>query len=222
MDQVREFKPSMPHTKPGLYYIEKQLYFPIRGNGWYSHAMITYLIGKELITTEDIKYVVYSSLSVPHDCFNGFIDEIDSIQDGYENLKVNSTIGSLKPSKRQNYKTLMIGTDPNVIYYHYLKAKASYINIFDIDGTTYYHIYEKYETKSEETETPIYNMSLELEIINLYGLYKEVERLGGTVHDVNVDCVICTFKDDKLPFTVNADGNVEGYFYDNENKVHKY
>jgi transcriptional regulator with PAS, ATPase and Fis domain len=65
-------------------------------------------------------------------------------------------------------------------------------------------------------------MSLELEIINLYELYKEVERLGGTVHDVNVDCVICTFKDDKLPFTVKADGNVEGYVYDNENKVHKY
>jgi len=88
MDQVQPFKSNMPYDKPGLYNIETELYFPTRCNGWYSQAMITCLIQKNLITTENIKYVIYSSLMVPHDHFNDFIDEIYSIKDGYEKLIV--------------------------------------------------------------------------------------------------------------------------------------
>ena len=61
MDQVQPFKSNMPYDKPGLYNIETELYFPTRCNGWYSQAMITCLIQKNLITTENIKYVIYSS-----------------------------------------------------------------------------------------------------------------------------------------------------------------
>ena len=124
--------------------------------------MITCLIQNNLITTENIEYVIYSSLVVLHDHFNDFIDEIYSIKDGYEKLKINCMIGSLKPGDRENFKTLAIGTDPNVMYGHFLKANASFIEKFDINDTTYYHALEKFTTKSEESETPIYNMAVEL------------------------------------------------------------
>ena len=63
---------------------------------------------------------------------------------------------------------------------------------------------KKHQTKAEETETPIYNMILELEIINLYELVKEIKANGGTVLDVNTDCCACVFPDDKFPFVLNG------------------
>ena len=52
--------------------------------------------------------------------------------------------------------------------------------------------------KPEESETPVYNMVLELENINLYEVSLEIKRKGGTVQDLNTDCVVCEFE--KFPF----------------------
>ena len=52
-------------SKPGLYYVETDKYFPLRGNGWYSQAMINYCINERIIELKDIKYGIYSSLSIP-------------------------------------------------------------------------------------------------------------------------------------------------------------
>ena len=54
-------------SKPGLYYLETDKYFPLRGNGWYSQAMVNYCISEKIIELENIKYVIYSSLSIPGD-----------------------------------------------------------------------------------------------------------------------------------------------------------
>jgi len=172
MDEVKPFDISMS-IDAGIYFVETDNYFPLRGNGWYSHAMIDYVLGKNIITKENISYVVYSSLTAPKDYFNNFIDYIYNMNDGYEKLKVNNTIGSLKPAARECFRTIAIGTDPNNIYYHYIKNQASIISNFSVNDETYYHLLERYQTKTEETETPIYNMVL-IRIINLYELVKEV------------------------------------------------
>ena len=106
LDQVQPFKPNMSYKKPALYHIKAELYFPTRGNGWHSHAMITDLIQNKLITTAKIEYVIYSSKVVFHDHFNSFIDEIYSIKDGYEKLQINCMIGSSKPGGREHLKTV--------------------------------------------------------------------------------------------------------------------
>ena len=36
-------------SKPGLYYLETDKYFPLRGNGWYSQAMVNYCISEKII-----------------------------------------------------------------------------------------------------------------------------------------------------------------------------
>ncbi len=112
-------------------------------------------------------------MNVDKHYFNNFIDEAYAIKDGYDKLKVNCMIGSLKPAACDNFKTLAIGTDLNTIYYHYLAVKASFIENFDMDGVEYYHVYGKHESKCEESETPIYNMAIEF---NLYELYKEINE----------------------------------------------
>ena len=69
--RLKFFKPFVSsYDKPGLYYVETDQYFPMRGNGWYSHAMINYCIEKCLINVSDIKYVIYSGLSISKEYFN--------------------------------------------------------------------------------------------------------------------------------------------------------
>ena len=132
------------------------------------------------------------------------------LKDGYEKLKINCVIGPLKPTAPANLKTLAIGTDRNTIYYHYLRAKASFTETFVIDDITYYQmrdVYETYETQSEETETPIYNSV----ITNSHELLEGSWKKGGRVWDLNTDWCTCTFKDDVVQFELDGSGNTKGY-----------
>ena len=71
--------------------------------------------------------------------------------------------------------------------------------------------------KPEESETPVYKMVLELGNINLYELTLEIKRKGGTVLDLNTDCVVCEFE--KLPFEIDDENNIRGYYHDQEHLV---
>ena len=73
MDQPEPYDPLIGYKRPGIYFCESHDYFPMRGNGWYSHCMVEYCIEQRLITESAVKHVVYSSLKVPKDYFNGFI-----------------------------------------------------------------------------------------------------------------------------------------------------
>ena len=48
MDEVKPFDISMS-IDAGIYFVETDNYFPLRGNGWYSHAMIDYVFSKNII-----------------------------------------------------------------------------------------------------------------------------------------------------------------------------
>ena len=65
-------------TQTGLYYVETSQYFPFRGNESYAYPLIKYGLEKELIKSEEIKYVIVSSLEVPSDYYNNFIDYLYS------------------------------------------------------------------------------------------------------------------------------------------------
>jgi len=74
--------------------------------------------------------------------------------------------------------------------------------------------------KTEESETPIYNMVLELGNINLYELSLEIEKKGGVVLDLNTDCIVCEFE--KFPFKLDEYNNIIGYYHDKEHLNPKY
>ena len=80
----------------------------------------------------------------------------------------------------------------------------------------------EYSAKTEASETPSYNQILELEIINLHQLHEEIKRLSGVVLDVNTDGAVCTFPYNKLPFEINENDVVQGYYYDLEETAPKY
>jgi 5-methylcytosine-specific restriction enzyme A len=88
MDEPEEYKKTK--IIEGLYYIETDSYFPLRGNGWYYHSLVQYCLDNNIITKNNIKYVIYSSSTVKHDYYNGFINycndhilNYDQIQEYY-------------------------------------------------------------------------------------------------------------------------------------------
>ena len=58
---------------------------------------------------------------------------------------------------------------------------------------------ETYDTKTEESETPLYNMTLELANINLYEMSEGIRRLGGKVLGMNTDSAACAFSGQQAP-----------------------
>ena len=54
----------------GLYYVESNNYMPLRGNGFYYHNMIKYCLDNSIITHDNIKYEIISSLTIPSNYYN--------------------------------------------------------------------------------------------------------------------------------------------------------
>jgi hypothetical protein len=61
-DKVDKFKGTK--IKPGFYYVETDNNMPLRSNVWYYHNMTCYCIKKNIVTLDNIKYVIKSSLSL--------------------------------------------------------------------------------------------------------------------------------------------------------------
>ena len=155
MDQPAVYRQGKGYWRPGIYYVETRQYMPMRGNGWYSHAMIQYCMQQGLIEEHMIKNVLVSSLKLDRDHFNDFIEFLYSNVDEHGKLAPNTMIGSLKPKARDNWKTICFTTDPDVAMYHFLKKDGCYIDSRDIGETVYHKVYERFETERQETEAPI-------------------------------------------------------------------
>jgi hypothetical protein len=78
MDQVSKFEPTMK-IKSGMYYIENDTYFPLRGNGWYREHLTKYCLEKNIIKLSDIKFVIYSSCSIKPDYFNDMVNHFEDV-----------------------------------------------------------------------------------------------------------------------------------------------
>ena len=109
--------------KTGLYFVITDNYVPMRGNGWYSQPMIEYALEQNLIEEHDIKYALYSSISIPKDYYNDFIEYAYKTLGDYAKLSINCMIGMFKPKERENWRSLLVSSDPNTSFYHYLNVK---------------------------------------------------------------------------------------------------
>ena len=232
MDQPEKFEGKV--NKPGIYYIECDKGFPLHGNGWYSQPMVKYCLSQNIITNDNVKYVVYASLSIKRDYFNKYIDELYKLlgqfnrldEDGceikFDKLAVNGIVGCFKPKERLMWKSQFITENSSNAFAHYLKYDAGFIHDFDVNGQTYYHVYNNYISKQEESEMAIYNIILDMEAIQLHKLTKLIESKGGVVLDLATDCASCCFKKG-FPFElIEGSNNIDGHFYDDDEKVPIY
>ena len=132
-------------------------------------------------------------------------------------------IGCFKPKARENWKSLCITKSENEAYNSFLALNASFVHVQDIDGTNFNRVFNKYMTESDETESPIYGQVLDLEAIELHRLAQVIISNGGTILDLNTDCVGCVFPKDVFPFTMESDNsNIKDYYYDEAKTLPKY
>ena len=87
MDKVKLFNKDKDKLTVGIYYVETQAYFPLRGNGWYSLPMINYCLENNIITLENIRFCVQCLVSIPANYYNEFIDYCyETLPEDYKKL----------------------------------------------------------------------------------------------------------------------------------------
>ena len=239
MDSIKEYNNKLVD---GFYYVETDQYFPMRGNGLYSRPMIETCLKDKLITHDNIKYVVQSTLTIPPSYYNEFIDlcQASLIKDdelielykkygiNHDNIDLkklgpNVMIGRFKPNLNKNvqWKSVCITSSTCEAYEQFLQNKGCFIEVIKINDVKYFHVYKEIFKTNIETEKPIYDQILDLEAIALYELSKLIKSKGGEVLDLNTDCISCSFPNDVLPFELDGK-NIKGYYFDDVNKVPKY
>jgi 5-methylcytosine-specific restriction enzyme A len=258
----------------GLYYIETDSYFPLRGNGWYYHSLVQYCLDNKIITKNNIKYVIYSSSTVKHDYYNGFINycnkhilNYDQIQEYYntrtdENINfegapqedetcinlnddgeyekiyvvknkcilsdykkscINSMIGGFKPNtqKKVNWRSVHVTESKIEALQFSIQYEGSYIDTFVSNNKLFFHVFAPSKTTNIETERPLYDQIVQQEAMELHRLKTLVESKGGVVTDINTDAITCTFPNDKFPFDLIDEKNLD-YYWDELKTVPKY
>ncbi len=168
---------------------------PLRANGWYYHNMVCYCLENNIITLDNIKYVVESSLSLPSNYYNKFIDYCYKNIKDYSKLAINSIIGNFKPNlnKRERWNSKTFTSNSCDAFNTYLKHKCCFIDVKTINNTKYFHTFEKVFNTNLETESSIYNQILQQEHIELHKLGELIKAHSGTILDYNTDAIIAYF-----------------------------
>ncbi len=104
----------------------------------------------------------------------------------------------------------------------YLNNKGCFIDVKTINDTKYYHTFEKVFNTNLETESPIYNQILQQEQIELHKLGELIKAHSGVILDYNIDAFNGTFPDNKFPFELVEDIQLNGHYWGKSNKVYKY
>lgn len=246
MDDIKPFDKNI-FKKCGLFYVETTNYNPFHGNGFYHYPLIKYALEINIITYDDIKFIIESSLELKHNYYNSFIDETynnkyldkknEEIHNIYNNMEIslemtdpkklaiNSLIGGFKPNldKNKKWKSICITSLSTEAYEYFLKDNACYINTIKSGDKVYYHVYKEYITTNIESEQPIYDQIIDMECVELHKLKTIIENNGGVPLDLKTDAIVCYFKNNEFPFELMDDGiNIKDYYWDDNKQVPKY
>jgi hypothetical protein len=85
-------------------------------------------IKEEFDSKKKYKHVIDSSLTIPKEYFNGFIDHLYATMGEHSKLAVNSIVGMFKPEEREHWQTLCIVDNPNEAYSYYLRDQGCHIS----------------------------------------------------------------------------------------------
>jgi hypothetical protein len=187
--------------------------------------MIKYCLKTNIIKPYQIKYCIISSLTIPCNYYNEFIDFCyNNMDDKLAKVSVNSMIGAFNINLQKNviWKTKCIVRNVHEAFERFIDNAGAFIKTMEIKDETYYHVFNKSMNEKMETEAPIYNQIVQLENIELHRLAKLIELNNGQVLDLKTDCIACAFKDNKFPFALTDNRNIKGYYFDNNNAVPKY
>ncbi len=73
---------------------------------------------------------------------------------------------------------------------------------------------KSYSINLETYESPIYNQILQQEQIELHKLGQLIKTHSGVILDYNNDVIDCTFPNNKFPFQLVEDIQLNGHYWD--------
>lgn len=206
LDDVEEFDGEI---KTGIYFVETDNYFPLRGNRWYSHACVLECIKLNIIDLSNIKYQVVASFNVAPHYFSSFIDKVYKNFGDLSKIAVNSWIGCfMKQSvEKNNVRFSPSFDDASYFFTKYPNSHVSYNDLYEISF--------KQNIEYEEVRTPFYHQIVDLEAVELYKLEQEIIKYNGKIIYRNTDCIKAIFDD-------NNEFPYKNYFWDEEKTTPKY
>ena len=211
MDEPMKFN-STDSIKAGFYFIESHNYFPLRENGWYSHAMVQYCLDNKIIKKENIKWKFTSSLTLGNDYFNKAIEVLLTLPGTLSKLGPNILIGCSAKDTIATSKTFFT-QDFRQASTEFMKNKLNNVTISQ--NGDLYQVTQTEKVELDIANSCIYNMVVDIEACELHKLKTLIEQNNGTVTFLNTDCCECYFKD-------NVPVDITQYFWDNEKTVRKY
>jgi hypothetical protein len=215
MDKVEDFNYQKDKIVAGIYYVVTSCYFPIRGNGWYSHNMIEHLLNTNRISKMDIKYKLVSTLTLQADYFTAFFNYIvDNFGSKYSKLGPNAMVGLFNKTGTTKTSLTMTSSYKQAIAHFYDCPDNFVVYDNDID---IYSIFENKNIEFDETRSPLYKYVVEQEAIEMDLLKTRIQRCGGIVTRYNTDCISAYFQDDRKIKEV-----VENTYWDDNKTVLKY
>ena len=181
MDDVHEFSGDV---QCGLYYVESKMGFPLRGNGWYYYPLVLYALEKKIIKMSDVRYEIIPSIKLPAHAFNELINKIVETFGDAGKVAVNTLVGTL--AKTMHTVTESRFTESAIEAGHFsLMHKCECIPIEE----NLFMMYSSAERKVAETSITIYDMVIDMEVVELHKLASIIESKGGKVVGLMTDCV---------------------------------
>ena len=216
MDSIEPFNAKQDYAiRAGIYYVETKLYFPIRGNGWYSHNMVKHLLDTNKIYLSDIKYKLVSTLNLDADYFKEFFNYIVSkFGDKFGKLGPNALVGVFNKRATTRSKLHMTSSYKQAVA-QFFECEDKFVS-HDQDSNLYC-IFENHNVEYDETRMPLYKYVVEQEAIEMDILKTKIEEAGGIVVRYNTDCISAYFKNDKKIKAV-----VDNAYWDEAKTTKKY
>jgi len=133
-------------------------------------------------------------------------------------------IGNFKPNinKRETWFSKSFSESSCEAYNTFVNHQGCFIDVKTINDKKYYHTFKKSYSTNLETESPIYNQILQQEQIELHKLGQLIKARSGVILDYNTDAINCTFPENKFPFELVEDIQLNGHYWNKSNKVYKY
>ncbi len=211
---IDNIEPFNGNIVDGIYYVECNNEFPLRGNMFYSKEMVIYALDNNLIHETDIKYQLLPSNLLKEDYFQSLGNYILKCFDGnnaLQKLSINSLVGLFGRRNHSFYEYRVCNkNDIDDIGCYYEELNKPFINEINDEVVT---ITGEVKVKKLESFFPIHLQILDDEAIELHKLKSIIENNGGIPITLKTDCVV--YKNDQ-------EINIDDYYWDKEKTVKKY